>query len=144
MTFRFNYGSIINGPWCYFRSWKISLRFSFKRFLPHGLLWLYDKASPETLFVRISSSFSFWRPCRFVTRKKSIIFSRRFRTIWSDPCFVEATIDQITQHCNILYEYESASLLALWISLLVECSCLFDACEAWQARVLSWKRAVNK
>ena len=43
--------------------------------------------------------------------------------------------------------YEDMSLPfanSLWISLLVKCSCLFDACEAGQARVLSWKRAVNK
>ena len=26
----------------------------------------------------------------------------------------------------------------------VKCSCLFDACEAGQVRVLSWKTAVNK
>ena len=35
-------------------------------------------------------------------------------------------------------------MLTLLDLILVKCSCLFDAREAGQARVLSWKRAVNK
>ena len=48
------------------------------------------------------------------------------------------------QLCKMLYWDMSLPFANSLDLSLVKGSCLFDACEAGPARVLSWKRAVNK